>query len=198
MQLAWSTLVRLCNDSLSTVQKGGSYTWQALHFPNEFHIRCALPLQLFAITNRSGKKFQSDLRSNNVCNQSTFVNFRLFLKHLPVWFVPSRPFGVHDGQLQLSSDIFILMMITVFWNIAPCRLVNCYRLFGGFCCFHFRRVQEWLWTWRQKASSKLRYQITNQHNVISHKSVLFDIKSFFAIFCPLFISCVVESIQSIT
>jgi hypothetical protein len=106
------------------------------------------------------------------------MNFRLSLEHLPVWLVPSRPFGVHGGLLQLSSDIITMMMITVFWNIAPCRLVSCYRPFGGVCCFRFRRVQEWFWTWRQKASSKLRYQITNQHNVISHNSVLFAIKLF--------------------
>jgi len=60
------------------------------------------------------------------------MNFSLFLKHLPVWPVPSRPFGVHDGKLQLSGDgITMRMMITVFWNIAPCRLVICYRPFGG-------------------------------------------------------------------
>jgi hypothetical protein len=106
------------------------------------------------------------------------MDFRLFLKHLSVWLVPSRPFGVHDGQLQPSSDIITMMMITVFWNIAPCRLVICYRRFGSVCCFHFRRVQEWFWTWRQKTSSKLRNQITNQHDVMSHKSVLFAIKSF--------------------
>jgi hypothetical protein len=104
------------------------------------------------------------------------MNFRLFLKHLPDWLV--EQFGVHDGRLQLSSDVITMMMITVFWNIAPCRLVIFYRPFGGVCCFHFRRVQEWFWTWRQKASSKLRYQITNQYNVITQKSVLFAIKLF--------------------
>jgi hypothetical protein len=39
--------------SLPKVQRGAGYTWQALHFANEFHIRCALPMQLFAVTDRS-------------------------------------------------------------------------------------------------------------------------------------------------
>lgn len=96
----------------------------------------------------------------------------LFGSYLP------EQFGVHGGQLQLSSDTITMMMITVFWNIAPCRLVICFQSFGGVCCFHFRRVQEWFWKWGQKASSKFPYQITIQHNAISHKSVLYAIKLF--------------------
>jgi hypothetical protein len=83
---------------------------------------------------------------------------------------------VHDGQLELFTRIITMIMITVFWNIAPCRLVIFYRSLGGVCCFHFRKVQEGFRTLRQKAFSKFRYQVTIQHNVIFHKSVLFAIK----------------------
>jgi hypothetical protein len=37
----------------------------------------------------------------------------------------------------------VIMKMAVFWVVAPCRLVEVYRRFGGDCCLHYQGKPLW-------------------------------------------------------
>jgi hypothetical protein len=81
---------------------------------------------------------------------------------------------VNCHSFQFKKKIYNLrwnaymFKLTVFWDVAPCSLVDIYRRFRGACCPH--PSPDW---WRQQAPLKHWSISSRLHGSISQKTVIF-------------------------
>jgi hypothetical protein len=64
-------------------------------------------------------------------------------------------------------------MMSAFWNIEPCSLVEVHRRFGGAYCLHHHCNGHSSHWWSQYAPLKRRSSLTRLHHKISQKAVIF-------------------------